>query len=69
MLEIGLAPIGDRPRWVEASPDRPCPICQATNTCSALEEGDGVHCFTIASNWPTPLGGWLHPHAAGIEPC
>ena len=69
MLEIGRSAVGDHPKWIEASPDRPCPICQAKSACSILEEQYEAHCFTTPSGWPTPLGGWLHSYADAVEAC
>jgi hypothetical protein len=67
MLEIGRAGVRDHPKWVEVSPDFPCPICRATSACTMLEGGDEAHCFVVASDWPTPSGGWLHPYLDGVE--
>ena len=49
MLEIGRSAVGDHPKWVEASPDRPCPICQANYTYTIFDEGYAAHCFRIPS--------------------
>ena len=69
MLVIGRPAMGDHPKWVEASPDRPCPICQANCTCTIFDEGYAAHRFRIPPGWPTPNGGWLHSYADAIETC
>jgi hypothetical protein len=69
MLEIGRSAVRDHPRWVEVSPDRPCPICRAEGACSVLEEQSEAHCVNTPSGWPTLSGGWLHSYADAIESC
>lgn len=59
MLDTGHAP-GDHPKWVEVSPERPCPICLAVSSCTTQEGGVMVHCHGAASEAPAEGGGWLH---------
>ena len=69
MLEIGRSAVGDHPKWVEASPDRHCPICQANCAGTIFEEGYEAQGFRIPSGWQTPDGSWPHSYADAIETC
>lgn len=50
----------DEPEWVGASPQRPCPVCAATDGCRTMASDDFVCCLRIVCDWPVVTGGWLH---------
>jgi nucleotide-binding universal stress UspA family protein len=58
------------PVWVEASLDRPCPVCGATGGCLRSGDAEFVVCLNTASRWPVTPHGWLHqrPRAAPVRP-
>jgi nucleotide-binding universal stress UspA family protein len=46
--------------WVVATPERPCPVCGATDACCVADGSGYARCRAVCSVHPVEGGGWLH---------
>ncbi len=50
----------ETPVWVDASLERPCPVCGAIDGCAVMVDRAFARCGHVVSQWAMAAGGWLH---------
>jgi len=50
----------NRARWMRASRQTPCPVCEKPDFCTFSADGKVAKCMRVESSKPVASGGWVH---------